>query len=139
MKLATFVMKVYIQVWFQIKVKSSCVYGPRHLFYMMESTRYLKPNERKIIDEVLTRNCFFANQENLLLNMMCDLREEIRELAVRRITRNSSVQQKEVRKFITPKSCLNLNALDYIDMIDWSQCEILSPPLLKYVSTDKLH
>lgn len=44
--LAQFIMKVYAQVWFFIKKNSTFKDGPKHLFRMIQFSRYL-PSEMK--------------------------------------------------------------------------------------------
>lgn len=39
--LATFVMKVYVPQWFDIKRSSSCTYGARHVYKAIERSRFV--------------------------------------------------------------------------------------------------
>lgn len=117
--LSTYIVKVYAPVWFHIKLKPSCVDGSRHLFKLIQLSRYLPVELKKIVDPVIQRNGYFASPENILLGMLTDERKCIRELALRRIlkVRNSykdSVNNK-CRKFVIPN--INFQATDYVEMI----------------------
>lgn len=134
--LATFVVKSYAPVWFAIKTHSSCKDGSKHLWKLANSTRYLSDELLAIVDPVLIRNSYFAHPENLLLSMITDSRKHIRELAARRILKARQVNKNSVsRMFEVPK--VNLNALSYIDLIDWQQ-NIYEPPILINISDEQL-
>ncbi|GBL91680.1 hypothetical protein AVEN_108312-1 [Araneus ventricosus] len=71
--------------------------------------------------------------------MLQDSRKHIRELAVRRIlgarekkTRNSG----GLRLFKLPK--LNFEAIDYIDLMHWSNCVVTEPPLTMHIKDEDL-
>src|SRR5215469_13716739 len=72
-----------------------------------KKTRYLSDELLQVVDPVIQRNAFFAHSENLLLAMLVNDREHIRELGYRRIlkARNVLSKKKTVRSFVT----LNLN------------------------------
>ncbi|CAH1099758.1 unnamed protein product [Psylliodes chrysocephalus] len=55
------------------------------------------------------------------------MKENIRELAVRRILKARNNKPEGVRVFRMPS--LNFEALDYIDLIKWAECTITEPPL----------
>ena len=129
--LVTYVIKVYGPVWFHIKVHSSCTEGCKNIWKMIEFSRYLQPTLRSIVDEVIQRNAYFCHSENLLLGMLTDEREHIRELAYRRIlaARRENIILSEVRRFRVPT--INFAAKDYIDLVDWYKMDRYDPPLLK--------
>lgn len=135
--LATFVIKVYAPTWFDIKIKSSCLDGPKHLLKMVKRSRYLPENILKIIDPVIQRNSFFAHPENLLLCMLNDERLSIRELGLRRILK-SRVDSTPgiIRQFTIPG--LNFSATNYEDLIDWQTCELTEPPMLAATPNSEL-
>ncbi|GBM24353.1 hypothetical protein AVEN_202336-1 [Araneus ventricosus] len=71
--------------------------------------------------------------------MLHDSRKHIRELAVRPIlgarekkTKNSG----SLRLLKLPK--LNFEAVDYIDLIDWSNCVVTEPPLTMHIKDKDL-
>ena len=134
--LTTFIMRVYAPTWFSIKSRPSCVYGTMHFFKMVQSTKYLPQNLKNIVHPVLQRNAFFAHVENVILAMMCDDRNHIRELALRRVLSIRSSKTEDIRKFIIPK--INFEAENYLDMIDWSTCQRSEPPILRYIEEEDL-
>ncbi|GBO20620.1 hypothetical protein AVEN_55943-1 [Araneus ventricosus] len=63
----------------------------------------------------------------------------IRELAVRRSLRVREKKTKNsdgLRFFKLPK--LNFEAADYIDLIDWSNCVVIEPPLTMHIKDKDL-
>ncbi|CAG9791202.1 unnamed protein product [Diatraea saccharalis] len=135
--LAQYIVKVYAPVWFQIKTHSSCKDGSRHLWKLIESSRFLSCALKSIIDPVIQRNAYFAHPENLLLAMLTDEEKHIRELAARRIlkARNSPSMGKLPRTFEVPK--LNFDAKCYIDLINWQETNF-DPPILRNQTNDEL-
>ena len=88
--LSTYIVRVYIPMWFCIKTKPSCKDGARHLWKTIYLSRYLSPELKRVIDPVLQRNSFFAHPENLILSMITDERIHIRQLGLRRILKARS-------------------------------------------------
>lgn len=138
--LATFVIKVYAPTWFNIKLKSSCLDGPKHLLEMIKRSRYLPEEILKIIDPVIERNSYFAHPENILLCMLNDERLHIRELSLRRILKSretsNSGTSATVREFTVPK--LNFNAESYEELINWQTCKVTEPPFTAQISKVEL-
>lgn len=135
--LAEYVIKVYATTWFLIKYKSDCKYGPQHLFNLIQSSRYLPVKLRNTVDRVIQRNAFFAHPENILITMIGDNRQHIRELALRRILKCRSLKcDGEVRDFKVPE--LNFEASDYTELINWQSIEVSEPPLTKKITTEDL-
>jgi hypothetical protein len=64
-------------MWFNIKIKPLCVYGAKHLFSTVKLSRYLQDDLKSVIDPVIQRNGFFA--ENILIAMLADERKHIME------------------------------------------------------------
>ena len=117
-------------------MKSSCKEGARHLHTLIFQTRFLPEKYKEIIDSVIQRNGYFAHPENVLLSMLTDAREEIRELAQRRILKAKSEESYAIRKFEIPK--LNFDAKDYIDLINWMDVIITVPPVFRYLSKEDI-
>lgn len=137
--LVTYVMKVYAPMWFSIKRQSSCKDGARHLFRSIQLSRYLSTELRDIIDPVIQRNGYFGHPENLLLAMISDQREYVRELGLRRILKARTLradEQATVRQFCVPK--MNLNATEYFELIDWQDVTITEPPLTMDISDEDI-
>lgn len=135
--LSKYIMKVYAPMWFHIKTKPLCQYGAQHLWKSIILSREFPENIKKIIDNVIRTNAYFAHPENILLGMITDSRSNIRELGLRRVlkSRNTEVQG-NLRVFKIPK--INWDAKDYIDLIDWSTCVVTEPPLLRDISNEDL-
>ncbi|CAH1114862.1 unnamed protein product [Psylliodes chrysocephalus] len=116
-----FILKVYAPVWFDIKVRSSCTEGSRHLFSLIRRSVYLPAAVKDVIDPVIQRHAFFAHPENILLSMLVntDDRNPMRELALRRILkcRVNGLQNRNIRQFKVPK--LNFDSQDYTELINW--------------------
>jgi hypothetical protein len=120
-------MRVYSPVWFSIKMHPSCKDSAKHLFRAIQLSRYLSKELRDVIDPVLQRNGYFGHPENLLLTMIADERQYIRELGLRRILKARAEKQTVLREFVVPK--LNLDANEYFELINWQDTKITEPPL----------
>ena len=116
--LATYIMRVYIPLYFTIKYQSSCAYGSVNFFKFILYSQYLPANLSKIVNKVLQDNAYFAHPENILFAMLFDQRPNIRRLACERIlmARETAEDFDGIRPFVRPK--LNFNCDDYVDMID---------------------
>lgn len=136
--LVRFILKSYMPVWFKIKKTKYLTDGPKHVFDIIKSSRFLPENLIKVIDPVIERNAFFAHPENLLLSMIVDERAHIRELGLRRIIKARAVasNKKLIRTFKPPK--LNFQAKEYYEIIDWTTTAIYPPPLLRRVSDEEM-
>jgi hypothetical protein len=126
--LSTYIVRVYVPMWFCIKTKASCKDGARHLWRTIHLSRFLPAELKQVIDPVLQRNGFFGHPENILLGMITDERKHIRELGLRRILKARSQRVAGIRKFTVPK--LNYDSSDYFELIDWHHTEITEPPLI---------
>lgn len=116
--LVEFVMKVYAPMWFRIKSKPFIQDGARHLWDSIRLSRQFPDNIKAIVYKVFEGNAYFAHPENMLIAMMTDKRQHIRQLAIRRILKarnGNSTPSQSIRFFRIPK--LNFNADDYIDLI----------------------
>src|SRR6218665_347637 len=101
-------------MWFGSKAKPSCKDGARHLLRSIQLSRYLSVEHTRIVDHVIQRNDYFAHPENLLLSMIKDDCQHIRELAIRRILQAlSSSRPSAVRQFK-----LRFDAHEVYDLID---------------------
>ncbi|XP_053967743.1 uncharacterized protein LOC128869586 [Anastrepha ludens] len=132
--IVTFIMKVYLPMWFQIKLNDSIADGARHVFTMIKNSRYLPEHLLRVVDPVIQPNAYFAHPENLLLSMVTDENRNVRKIGVQRILKareTTSTAKNSVRSFILPK--LNFNATNYYEMIDWSSTILSPPPVLRNV------
>ncbi|KAK4881771.1 hypothetical protein RN001_005090 [Aquatica leii] len=136
-QLATFAVKVYAPIWFEIKLNRTCKEGARYFWKLVYNCRYLPQELKSVVDPVIKRNAFFAHPENLLLSMLSDKQKHVRKLAARRILKaRKSSESLQLRVFEVPK--INLNASSYIDLIDWQQ-SYSQPPILTNVPDKTLH
>jgi hypothetical protein len=129
--LTAFIIKVYGPLWFQIKMSPSCIDGPKHLFSMIKLSRYLPPSQRTIIDTVIQRNGFYGHFENVILAMLVDESQDIRELALRRVVavkKESEHASDTIRIFKIP--IINFEATNYTELLNWHNCDRSVPPLL---------
>lgn len=134
--LVTYVVKVYAPTWFQIKLNPKCINGAKNLWFLIEKSRYLTQENRAVVDPVIQRNGFFGHPESILLSMLADESRVVRELAVLRIRKARENLMTTVREFKIPK--LNFYAQNYSDMINWNNCLITDPPLLRHIEIDEL-
>ena len=64
-----FIIRVYAPMWFAIKSHSSCKDGARNFHQQVARSRYLSQEQKNIVDPVLHRNSYFAQPENIILDM----------------------------------------------------------------------
>ena len=135
--LVQYVLKVYAPTCFVIKHLSGLEHGARHAWNTIQRSSFLPPDVRDVVRAVFSRNAFFLHPENLLISMLTDERQHVRELAARRIikARNSPTNLKphkaSVRIFRPPE--IVYDAEEYIDSIKWHTILITSPPVLRKV------
>lgn len=135
--LVNYVVKVYAPIWFLIKQNASFKDGAKHIFQLITYSRFLPENLRYVVDSVVERNAFFAHPENLLVSMLFDERDHIRELAFRRIIKAREAEKNiKCRIFKTPK--INFSATDYTEIIEWGECQITAPPVLRHICNEDL-
>lgn len=134
-KLVQFVMSVYVPAWFRIKEKPKCTSGSLHFFNILENSRKLDTDVFDVAFETLSRNAFFAHSENLLLAMIADDDQAVRQRAYEIIINCRKRSVEGVRKFETPK--INEDCRSYTELIDWS-CDIHEPPFTRNLPLDVL-
>lgn len=91
-----YVMKVYISIWFLLKIKQHCSDRSRHLLTLINSSMNPVSDLRDIIDIVIQTNNQFALEENFLLMRLADDRNQIRELAFRLIKAEEYKSQQRI-------------------------------------------
>ncbi|GBM41753.1 hypothetical protein AVEN_173147-1 [Araneus ventricosus] len=123
-------------VWFAVKNSKYFTDGPKHVFQAIRTSRYLSDELHQVIDPVLQRNAFFPHTKTLLLAMLVDEREHIRDLGYRRILKARQIVPKKrtFRNFATPK--INFQVSDYIEIINWNSYVVYPPPMLLDISED---
>lgn len=132
--LVNFILKVYGPTWFEVKSQKSCTDGSKNLYNMIQRCRYLKGKVREVVEKSVQHNGFFAHHENILLAMLFDEEEQVREKAIDWIGEaEASVQP---RQFKVPK--INFKAKGFVEMVDWSNTSITVPPLVSKVKFEDL-
>ncbi|KAE8743708.1 hypothetical protein FOCC_FOCC009659 [Frankliniella occidentalis] len=129
--LTQYIVKVYAVMWFTIRREPLATSGPLHIMKHISLSRFLPKKARDIVFHSLAINCYYAHPENILLSMVVDERQRVREVAVQRILEARHAVRsgrKRLRRFTVPK--LNYSARDYVDLIDWDTTPITPPPLL---------
>lgn len=130
-----YIMCVYAPMMFEVKFKSSIVYGPIHLSKMLKSLRTLPEKPRKIALDNVSLNAYFAHPEHITVAMLNDDNQDIRQRGWECILNardfNMDMDEDYVRTFKVPK----INALcnNYIDMIDFDNATYTDPPILRDV------
>lgn len=138
-RVTNFIVKVYGPCWFKIKSNPSCQDGSRNFFYIIQLCQQLDEADQKIILPVLKNNNYFAHAENILLSGVGDVDENIRRFASDKILdARSRSTSSGIRLFDKSNIAVNFKAESYIDMVDWAQCHVTSPPVLSHVSNEQL-
>lgn len=137
-EIVMYILNSYMPMWFSIKKTKLFTDGPKLIYQSVKTSRYLTDELKAIVDPVIDRNGFFAHPEHVMITMTQDPRKHIRELGLRRIikARERDQKRKKIRTYVAPK--LNFSATDYTELIDWQNCELSSPPLLKDVTDEEI-
>lgn len=92
----------------------------------------------QVVGPVLQRNDYFAHHENLLLAMVTDERNHIRELGFRRIMKAKQAisESDSIRIFKLPN--LNFEAKDYTEIIKWNTSTLTPSPLLRTLTNEDI-
>lgn len=98
-ELANYIVKVYAPSWFRIKRKSKCTDRAKNLWYLANTARYLTEDLRTVVDACIQRNGFFGHPENILLAMLDDHAESVRQFAVDKIIKARTSTTSAVRIF----------------------------------------
>ncbi|GBM71866.1 hypothetical protein AVEN_232093-1 [Araneus ventricosus] len=85
--LTEYIMKVHVPMWFTIKIHLSCKDGSKYVFGTIKKSHYLSAELKAVLDPVIQRNGYFGNPENILIAMITDNRNFIRELGLRLTTK----------------------------------------------------
>lgn len=137
-QIVKYILTVYVPMWFEIKTKSSIVDGPKHILECIKKCRNIPSKVQDVVHKVIQTNAFFAHPENILLSMVVDDREHVRELGLTRVlkTKEVPVKGKNVRNFLVPK--INFESNEYYELINWSETKLTCPPLLASFSSDTI-
>ncbi|KAE8741305.1 hypothetical protein FOCC_FOCC013159 [Frankliniella occidentalis] len=138
--IAEFIIKVYAPVWFAVKVDCKFYNASLHVWRKIRLSRYLPKKLKAIVDPVIERNAFALHPENLLVTMLRDTRQQVRQRSVTMLLKARQADQKNlgvrVRDYRPPK--INFDAQDYPDLIDWKQVKVTFPPVLRRFTNSDL-
>ena len=136
--LARFCMQIYFPTWFQIKSKSKITDGPKNLYDLYQRIQVFPDSQVKdIATKVVERNAYFAHPENIMLTMLADENEEIRNAAVKKIVflRNKAsegAQSTNICHFKVPK--INPTSKSYHELANLDESDVEEPPLVRHFS-----
>lgn len=136
--LASFVVKVYAPFWFTIKSQSNFADGARHLFLFTQLISYLPTDLKEVVVKVVDNNSYFLHKENILVSMLTDEQQDIRQAAVDIIMRGrqSSNQPDKIRTFEKPD--IDYGARHYTEVVSIDVNDGIEPPIAKILSESDL-
>ena len=121
---------------FSINLHSNFTIGTKYLYQTIQRSRYLSADLRSIIDKVILNNAYFAHPENIIMCMISDSNDAIRQEGFKKIKEARKLKQKGIRKFIIPP--LNFNATSYNCLIDWKNTKVTEPPITMDISDENI-
>ena len=127
---------MYAPGWFHIKSHPLCTQGAPNFFFLLSLLQQLPADDRYIQTPVFQRNSHFAHYQNILLAAVVDENKEVRRNAITKII-DCRQSDSLLRQFNVPQS-LNINASNYIEMIDWEKDAIHPQPILQEITDDDL-
>ena len=120
--LVTYILTVYVPMWFNIKVHHSWIEGPRHVLTHLQLLRLQAPDVQKILLPYLKTSSWFAHSESILQTMLCSPDQTEREFAIKKILKmrgKAPFGKTGVRYRKLPK--LNVEATCLADLINWNR------------------
>lgn len=142
--LATYIVRVYAPIWFNVKKRSEIKFAGGLFFELVKRSRYLPKDQRDIIDKVLRTNFFAGHSESVLLSMMADPLKQAKAIEIITKIRTLRTSQNDIRLFRCPRFQFDAVSTtspesDYDTLIDWDDlAELYEPPVLKQIPTDQL-
>lgn len=137
--LVTFILRVYVPTYFNVKHQNSCTYGSVHFYNLVRWSRYLPPARFGIVKKVCINNAYFAHCENVLLAMVFDADAEIRKLGYRKILQSRNEGDDEfgiARDYVEPRIMFDTSQ-SYCDLIDWD-LPFTEPPFTRMWSHQRI-
>ncbi|XP_017485945.1 PREDICTED: uncharacterized protein LOC108374482 [Rhagoletis zephyria] len=137
--LVEFIIKCYVPMYFNIKYYSSVVYGSALFFKFIGWSRFLEPRLRKIVNQVIKDNSYYAHSENILLSMLFDDSKEKRDCAIKKILRYRTDVDEPMELRVYKKPDINFNCTSYTEMINLNDINIVfEPPFTRSIPYDTL-
>jgi hypothetical protein len=126
--LSQFVAQVYFHMWFRIKVKHSIVDGPHHLIKLLYLLRAQTVEVKDAVTKSIQNGAFHAHSESLLISLLASSLNENRTFAVNMILKiRGDSEQGDTSVRNRKKPTLNFDAVTLLELIDWSNEQILEP------------
>ena len=138
-KIVSFIVSVYVPMWFEVKCKPNICHGPDHVLTAVGLVeKYCSPEIKEVVHPVMQRGAWHAHTENILLNMIGSDNLSKREFAIDKIKEIRQGQEfgnSAVRDFHVPT--INFAADSLFNLIDWSE-EVLEPVVTCSIPTNQL-
>ena len=137
-KITSFIVQVYVPMWFLIKQKNKFWHGPANLFEQMKLIMTTQPQEiQDVAKKTVQRNAFFAEPGMILTCMLASDDKVVRKKAVKKIKETRKNPPKSpraklfqgMRKFVVPE--LKWKAKSWDETIDWKKVKVFEPYLLE--------
>lgn len=122
-------------MWFEIKSNECFKMGPKLIFNYIKCVRENFSNSiKRVVFKVVQRNSYFAHPENIILTMLTDENQEVREHAVNTILAARISAKTGIRKFFKQK--IDFKAKHYFEM---SNIDHIEPPMTMNCSEEYLN
>lgn len=121
-----------------MKSQPQSIHGSRHIFKYILWIRGLPKEVQAIIRPVIINNAYYCHPENILLSMITDEEQEIRELGYEKIRIARNDPPPILRQFIIPKENINFECNYYVEMIDWNSVRLTEPPSIQFLSDNQI-
>ena len=131
-------MRLYFPGWFKFKCTPHIQAGAKNYFYLVELTKELEEKDMLVAQRVLQTNAQWTHQENVIISMLSDGREEVRRRAVLYITRarRQLTPDDQPRQFVPPE--VNFKAAEYLELIELDTLPCTEPPLTMDMDLDTI-
>ena len=77
-----YIVGIYVPMWFEIKVKHSCVYGPDHVLKQLQLLRLQKKKVQRLVEKHVKRSAWYSHSEAVLQTLLCSSDAAERAFAV---------------------------------------------------------
>ena len=144
-KITSFIVQVYVPMWFKIKENNKFWHGPANLFHQMKLITSTQSEDiQEISKKVVQNNAYFAEPGMILTCMLGSDDKGVRNRAIRKIKENrkkppaapKSKLFQGVRKFVVPN--LVWKAKKWEDIIDWKNVKIFEPNLIEKKTLEEI-
>lgn len=130
--LATYIIKVYAPMVFEIKKNWSIVNGPLHIARIINLSKCLPQEYFNIVKVSLSRNAYLAHPEHVMLALLNDDDLEVRRNGwLNVLNARNMANDQTLRIFKVPK--LNFDCTDYKDLVTIDSTD---PPLLQCIEVN---